>query len=203
MRSMLLAGAGFIAILAAPVVVTAQVPPPGTVMTDESRIYALTPEQQAMFDVWTAEQRAAYAAWPYDYRVYYWTLPTSQATGWWALTDEQRRQVYAMTPEQRVAAWASIEAQLAGAPPPTVVQANPPGPGPATDTPPNPPTADSPVPPAMPADPSYQAGPYKGALTPPPAEAVNKVYPVCTSRLQDSCQNPGEGGAPRRRKAKR
>ena len=67
--------------------------------------------------------------------------------------------------------------------------------------PPNPATADSSVPPAMPADPSYNAGPYKGALTQPPADAMNKSYPVCTRKLQDNCQNPGEGGAPGRSRA--
>ena len=40
-----------------------------------------------------------------------------------------------------------------------------------------------------------------GNLTPPPASAMNKVYPVCTRRLQDNCQNPGEGGAPGRSRA--
>lgn len=40
-----------------------------------------------------------------------------------------------------------------------------------------------------------------GNLTPPPASAMNKVYPVCTRTLQDSCQNPGEGGAPGRSRA--
>jgi hypothetical protein len=75
------------------------------------------------------------------------------------------------------------------------------GPGPATDTPPNPPTASAPVAAAQPADPSYQAGPYKGALTAPPAEAMNKTYPVCTAKLQDNCQNRGEGGAPGRSRA--
>lgn len=71
------------------------------------------------------------------------------------------------------------------------VQANPPGAEPASPVPPNPPTASAEVPPAMPADPSYNAGPYKGALTPPPAEAMAKSYPVCTRKLQDSCRNPG------------
>jgi hypothetical protein len=71
-------------------------------------------------------------------------------------------------------------------------QANPTGSGTPTDTPPNPPSASSSVPPAMPADPSYQAGPYKGALTPPPAEAMAKTYPLCTRSLQDSCVNPSE-----------
>jgi hypothetical protein len=40
-----------------------------------------------------------------------------------------------------------------------------------------------------------------GNLTPPPESAMNKTYPVCTRRLQDSCQNPGEGGAPGRSRA--
>jgi hypothetical protein len=40
-----------------------------------------------------------------------------------------------------------------------------------------------------------------GNLTPPPASAMNKVYPLCTRKLQDSCQNPGEGGAPGRSRA--
>ena len=40
-----------------------------------------------------------------------------------------------------------------------------------------------------------------GNLAPPPASAMNKVYPVCTRRIQDSCQNPGEGGAPGRSRA--
>jgi len=40
-----------------------------------------------------------------------------------------------------------------------------------------------------------------GNLTPPPPQAFNKVYPVCTRTLQDSCQNPGEGGAPGKSRA--
>ena len=40
-----------------------------------------------------------------------------------------------------------------------------------------------------------------GNLTPPPASAMNKTYPVCTRALQDNCQNPGEGGAPGRSRA--
>jgi hypothetical protein len=74
-------------------------------------------------------------------------------------------------------------------------QANPPGVGMPSDTAPNPPTADTPVPPAMPADSGYQAGPYKGALTSAPAEAMGKAYPLCTRSLQDSCVNPGEAAA--------
>jgi hypothetical protein len=77
-------------------------------------------------------------------------------------------------------------------PPVVQTQANPPGPGIPSEMPPNPTTADTPVPPAMPADPSYQAGPYKGALTPAPAEAYGKSYPLCTRQLQDGCVNPSE-----------
>jgi hypothetical protein len=75
------------------------------------------------------------------------------------------------------------------------IQANPPGEGTPTATPPDPQTAGSAVAPAMPADSSYNAGPYKGALTPPPPQAMDQVYPLCTRILQDSCINPGEAGA--------
>ena len=38
-------------------------------------------------------------------------------------------------------------------------------------------------------------------LTPPPLASLNKTYPVCRGAVQDSCQNPGEGGAPGRSRA--
>ena len=90
---------------------------------------------------------------------------------------------------------AALPALAQEQPPVVQTQANPPGQGIPTETPPNPPTAATPVPPAMPADSSYQAGPYKGALTPAPAEAMAKAYPLCTRSLQDSCVNPGEAAA--------
>ena len=74
---------------------------------------------------------------------------------------------------------------------PAQVQANPIGSAQATDPSPDPATASSSVAPSMPADPSYQAGPYKGALTAPPADAMNKDYPVCSKTVQDSCRNRG------------
>ena len=40
-----------------------------------------------------------------------------------------------------------------------------------------------------------------GNLTPPPASAMNKTYPVCTRGMTDNCQNAGEGGAPGRSRA--
>jgi len=40
-----------------------------------------------------------------------------------------------------------------------------------------------------------------GNLTPPPASAMNKSYPLCSHGVQDNCQNPGEGGAPGRSRA--
>jgi hypothetical protein len=36
---------------------------------------------------------------------------------------------------------------------------------------------------------------------PPPASALDKDYPICRGAVQDSCQNPGEGGAPGRSRA--
>jgi hypothetical protein len=35
-----------------------------------------------------------------------------------------------------------------------------------------------------------------GNAAPPPMSAMNKDYPICHGAVQDSCQNPGEGGAP-------
>lgn len=168
----------------------------------------LTPGEIAAYNAWSADQRASFDTWPVDYRTYYWSLTPPRQSGWWRLTDEQRARIYAMAEADRAAAWARIDAQLAAqaaapAPSPVVVQtqANPVGAGVPSAAPPNPTTAADPVPPAQPADPSYQAGPYKGALTPPPAEAANKTYPVCTRALQDNCQNRGEGGAPGRSRA--
>jgi hypothetical protein len=34
---------------------------------------------------------------------------------------------------------------------------------------------------------------FPGNVSPPPP--ANRHYPVCTRKLQDECQNPGEGGA--------
>jgi hypothetical protein len=93
------------------------------------------------------------------------------------------------SPSADAAAAPPMDSDVASAP--AQIQANPRGTGPATDTPPDPATADTPVAPAMPADPSYKAGPYKGALTAPPADAMNKTYPDCTRKIQDSCRNPG------------
>ena len=40
-----------------------------------------------------------------------------------------------------------------------------------------------------------------GNLTAPPLASLNKSYPVCRGAVQDSCQTPGEGGAPGRSRA--
>ncbi|KUR76906.1 hypothetical protein [Novosphingobium sp. FSW06-99] len=63
--------------------------------------------------------------------------------------------------------------------------------------PPDPVTAESTVAPALPADPAYHGGPYAGALTPPPAAAMGKTYPVCTRTLRDGCTNRGPAHAHR------
>ena len=83
----------------------------------------------------------------------------------------------------------------------TTMQANPRGSDAPAVAAPDPATANSPVAPSRPADPSYQGGSYVGAASPPPADAMNKTYPVCGHGVVDSCQNPGEGGAPGRDRA--
>ncbi|MEO6152716.1 MAG: hypothetical protein ABIT09_10670 [Croceibacterium sp.] len=40
-----------------------------------------------------------------------------------------------------------------------------------------------------------------GNLAPPPEASMNKTYPRCTAKMQDNCQNSGEGGAPGRSRA--
>ena len=90
---------------------------------------------------------------------------------------------------------------------------------------PMPPSGTMPATPAVPADPAAgmpatPAGPaipadsaearalpsgtetrVNNTLPPPPPEAMNKTYPVCTRGMMDNCQNPGEGGAPGRSRA--
>jgi len=195
---MLLAGAGLVIALAAPVA-TAQVP--ATATASQGQTITLTPEQKVIADAWAAEQQADYGSLPLEQQTWFWTLTPEQQTGFWALTPDQRGMIYRMTPEQQARAWDAVRAQLAGETPPTPPdQANPPGTGMPTDGVPNPDAAGQAVPPAMPADPSYQGGPYKGALTPPPADAMDKEYPVCSRTVTDNCQNPGEGGAKRGRR---
>lgn len=57
------------------------------------------------------------------------------------------------------------------------------------------------VPASSPDQPATVVTTYPGNLTPPPAQAMNREYPVCRGAIQDSCQNPGEGGAPGRSRA--
>lgn len=152
----------------------------------------MTPEQKSTYDSWPPEQRADYDSWTPEYQAYYWSLTAPQQKGYWALTPDQRGQIYKMTPEQQAIAWNSISQQMAGKTPTTPpAQANPPGEGMPTTGVPDPQSADQTVRPAMPADQNYQGGPYKGAMTPPPATAMNKDYPVCSKTVTDNCRNRG------------
>ena len=184
MRTLLLASAATLtALAAAPALMAQNTMTTATVNTDGT--VTLTTEQQATFDTWPADLRTQYEGWPADARAYFWTLTSNQQAGWWRLTDEQRAQILAMSPEARVAAWTSIEAQMAASPPR------------ATPAEPNPGAGE----PATPATPSPRATVVDNTLPPPPASAMNKDYPVCSRTIQDSCQNPGEGGAPGRSRA--
>ncbi|HUQ12684.1 MAG TPA: hypothetical protein VM055_00215 [Novosphingobium sp.] len=145
-----------------------------------------TAEQAADMASWPDSQQASFKTWPMDYQMYYWTLTPTQRTGYWRLTNEQRAQLAALTPEQRLAAWTSIEAQMAGMADTTASV----GTTVATTTPG---TMDTPQ--------VTTVVTTTGNMTPPPAEAMNKAYPICSRTVTDSCQNPGEGGAPGRSRA--
>lgn len=160
----------------------------------------LTADQRGSYEEWPEERRGAYGLWPPEHRTYYWTLEPSQQEAYWLLTEEQRAQIGTMTPAQRQAAWQSITRQVAagannsdtsiaartGAAVPAPAQsanaAN------ARAAPPAPDTAGA-------------VRSYPGNLSPPPASAMNKTYPVCRGQVQDNCQNPGEGGAPGKSRA--
>lgn len=198
MRKLLFAGAGALAMISASAAVQAQNaaadPATGQAATSApgSAASTMTADQKAQYDSWPATRRADYDAWPAEYKNYYWSLTPEQQEGYWALTPEQREQIFKMAPEQRELAWKSVVEQMKGqSAAPAQTQANPQGPGMPTTGVPAPQAAQQSVPPAMPADQSYQGGPYKGALTPPPASEMNKDYPVCTKKIQDSCRNPG------------
>jgi hypothetical protein len=193
MRKLLFAGASALVLAALPAAISAQEAASATdAMAERQTPVTLTPDQQADYDSWTEEQRSDYDAWPDEYKVYYWTLAPERQKGYWALSADQRGQIYKMSPQQREMAWQSVVQQLQGQTPTTpAAQANPPGEGMPTTGVPAPKAAAQAVRPAMPADESYQGGPYKGALTPPPASAMNKDYPVCSKTVQDSCRNRG------------
>ena len=139
---------------------------------------------------------------------YFWSLTPRQMEGYWVLTADQRAQVFAMEPAARANAWTSIEAQLAAGAnnSATSVAARTGGPVPQTADAAN--AAARPAPPsttviadANPATPDAVVSSNPGNLAPPPAQALNKSYPICRGAVQDSCQNPGEGGAPGRSRA--
>lgn len=82
-------------------------------------------------------------------------------------------------------------APAAGDPGVEQVQANPRGSDAPAVASPAPDNANAPVSPSIPADPSYHGGAYVGADSPAPAQAMNKSYPVCRSKQQDECRQPG------------
>lgn len=171
----------------------------------------LTADQRGSYEEWPDERRTAYGVWPPEHRTYFWTLTPDQQEAYWLLTAEQRTQMQAMTPAQREAAWTSIANQLAAGAnnSDTSVAARTGGDVPAPDQSASAANARAAPPPASttvvddgdPATPAVVERNFPGNASPPPASALNKEYPVCTARIQDSCQNPGEGGAPGRSRA--
>jgi hypothetical protein len=59
---------------------------------------------------------------------------------------------------------------------------------------PGPPTEET-IPASAPGQPETIVTTYPSNLTPPPAAALNKTYPLCSRTLHDGCRNRGEGGA--------
>jgi hypothetical protein len=171
----------------------------------------LNADQQAIYDAWTADERAAFDLWPPAHRTYFWTLPPERQRAYRYLTEDQRMQIDAMNLTQRDAAWKSIDAQIAAGAnnSATSVAARTGGTVPAPAQSANAANASAAVPPssttvvtdANPRTPTVVARNMPGNLAPPPASAMNKTYPVCRGKVQDSCQNPGEGGAPGRSRA--
>ena len=160
----------------------------------------LPADQRGSYEEWPEERRGAFDLWPPEQRTYFWTLPADQQEAYWLLTPEQRAQIGAMTPAQRQAAWQSIARQMAAGAnnSDTSVAARTGGTVPAPAQSANAANARAAPPPA---DTTGAVRTFPGNLTPPPASAMNKTYPVCRGKVQDSCQNPGEGGAPGKSRA--
>lgn len=171
MHRTLLAGAAAIALASLPA--SAQDASANSAVT-------MTSTQQATYDGWPSDRRSAYDLWPEEHRTYFWTLPPEHQEAYWLLNAEQRAQIQAMTPAQREEAWTSIAAQIAAG-------AN------NSET-----SGAARTGGQVPAAAQSAEGANASAAPPPAAE---KDYPVCTARIQDSCQNPGEGGAPGRSRA--
>lgn len=86
---------------------------------------------------------------------------------------------------------AAIGAQTPGTPPADQTGSNTAQMPPATGAPPPATMAPPPAPDAGPA-PNAPADQASAATnSPPPADAMNKTYPVCTRKIQDECRNRG------------
>ena len=175
MRKFFIAGATALMLTATPQIAIGQAAP------------TMTMEQRGAYEGWPADRRTTFDAWPPEYQAYYWTLTPTQQEGWWVLTDEQRAMVIGLDPQQRLRAWQAIEAQLAGAPPPTAA-------APAQAVPPMPTSVPqggrTPPPHPQGADVRYRSDAVIQAINPeppPPGE-----YPVCRGDRQDNCINPRE-----------
>jgi hypothetical protein len=64
-----------------------------------------------------------------------------------------------------------------------------------TRSPPQDGTMEETIPASAPGQPETIVTTYPSNLTPPPAAALNKTYPLCSRTLHDGCRNRGEGGA--------
>lgn len=219
MRNLLLTSAAALALACGASAVSAQSTPsnvapasPAMTSTQKASYEAWPADKKASYDKWPAEYQAYFWSLSASQQTGWFALsdaqrkqvydmpPASRAAAWVSI----EQQLAGATPPSASAAPLSATTtpmpDAAAVPPPSdsdaaaapeQVQANPVGSSQATDPAPDPATAGSPVAPSMPADPSYNAGAYKGALSAPPADAMNKTYPVCSRTVQDSCRNRG------------
>lgn len=207
MRNLFLAGAAALALASGATVVSAQDTAPTVASSAKPADPSWPAEYKTYYDTLTAKQKEGWWALTDAQRKQVYDLPADQRSKIWASIEAQlaggapATSAAAAAPSTSAPAAAAADSPDAANPADAAapdasssadqIQANPRGEGVASASPPNPASADSAVSPTMPADPSYNAGPYKGALSAPPAEAMNKEYPTCSRKVQDSCRNPG------------
>jgi hypothetical protein len=198
MRNLFLASAAALALAGGATMVSAQSPAgdpvvaQGAMSAQQKAAYATWPaDKKASYDKWPVEYQAYFWSLSASQQTGWFALTDAQRKQVYDMPPASRAQAW-VSIEQQLAGGPPPSAsaappsastmpspEAAAAPPatddpasaPAQVQANPVGSAQAADPSPDPATANSSVAPSMPADPGYNAGPYKGALTAPPADA--------------------------------
>lgn len=112
MRTLLMAGAASLAVLALPAALPAQDTAP-TADAHTGAHAGMTAEQRARYEAWPLERRTTFDSLDREEQDYFWTLTPERQDIWWTLTRDERAQIRGMDPENHARAWASIEQQAA------------------------------------------------------------------------------------------